>query len=57
VEDQPAGIPLQHWFQQSSIAFGARAGIIHSLTDSGSTKQTAIPIDERFFNGGATTVR
>ena len=57
VEDQPAGTPFQRWFRQSSIAFGARAGIIHSLTDSGSDEATAIPIDERFFNGGATTVR
>src|SRR6266550_4323367 len=57
VEDQPAGTPFQRWFRQSSIAFGARAGIIHSLTESGSDEATAIPIDERFFNGGATTVR
>src|SRR5262245_23562407 len=57
VEDQPAGTPLQRWFRQSSIAFGARGGIIHSLTNSGSDEATAIPIDERFFNGGATTVR
>src|SRR2546423_4582639 len=57
VEDQPAGTPFQRWFRQSSIAFGARSGIIHSLTDSGSDEATAIPIDERFFNGGATTVR
>src|SRR5437667_403224 len=57
VEDQPAGTPLQHWFQQSSIAFGARGGVINSLTESGSDEATAIPIDERFFNGGATTVR
>src|SRR6266567_141535 len=57
VEDQPPGTPLQRWFRQSSIAFGARAGIIHSLTTSGSAEATAIPIDERFFNGGATTVR
>ncbi len=56
VEDKP-GTPLQRWFQQSSIAFGARAGIIHSLTVSGSAEATAIPIDERFFNGGADTVR
>ena len=48
---------LQRWFRQSSIAFGARAGIIHSLTASGSDEATEIPIDERFFNGGATTVR
>jgi outer membrane protein assembly complex protein YaeT len=57
VEDQPPGTPLQRWFRQSSIAFGARAGIIHSLTNSGSDEATAIPIDERFFIGGATTVR
>ena len=57
VEDQPAGTPFQRWLRQSSIAFGARAGVIHSLTASGSDEATAIPIDERFFNGGATTVR
>jgi outer membrane protein assembly factor BamA len=57
VEDQPAGTPFQRWFRQSSIAFGARGGILHSLTDSGSDEATTIPIDERFFNGGATTVR
>jgi outer membrane protein assembly complex protein YaeT len=52
-----SGTPLQRWFRQSSIAFGARAGIIHSLTNSGSDEATVLPIDERFFNGGATTVR
>jgi outer membrane protein insertion porin family len=52
-----SGTPLQRWFRQSSIAFGARTGIIHSLTSSGSDEATAIPIDERFFIGGATTVR
>ena len=52
-----AGTPLQRWFRQSSIAFGARSGIIHSLTSSSSDEATAIPIDERFFIGGATTVR
>jgi outer membrane protein insertion porin family len=56
VEDQP-GTSLQRWFRQSSIALGARAGIIHSLTVSGPEEATAIPIDERFFNGGASTVR
>ena len=56
VEDKP-GTPLQRWFQQSSIAFGARAGIIHSLTVSGPDEAFAIPIDERFFNGGSDTVR
>ena len=57
VEDQPPGTPLQRWFRQSSIAFGARVGVIHSLTTSGPDEATAIPIDERFFIGGATTVR
>jgi outer membrane protein insertion porin family len=57
VEDQLTGTLLQRWFRQSSIAFGARAGIIHSLTTSGPAEATAIPIDERFFIGGATTVR
>ena len=56
VEDQ-TGTPLQRWFQQSAIAFGARAGIIHSLNGSGAVEATAIPIDERFFNGGAASVR
>ena len=57
VADEPVGSGFQRWFRQSSIAFGARAGIIHSLTTSGSSEATEIPIDERFFNGGATTVR
>ncbi len=57
VDDQPINSGLQRWFRQSSIAFGARAGVIHSLTTSGSSEATEIPIDERFFNGGATTVR
>ena len=57
VEDQSTGTTLQRWFHQSSIAFGARVGIIHSLTSNGADEATAIPIDERFFNGGATTVR
>jgi outer membrane protein insertion porin family len=49
--------PLQRWFQQSSLAFGARTGLVHSLNHSGPDEPTTIPIDERFFNGGATTVR
>jgi outer membrane protein insertion porin family len=57
VEDQPAESGFQRWFHQSAIAFGARVGIIHSLTTSGADEATAIPIDERFFIGGATTVR
>src|SRR4029077_15648655 len=57
VDDQPINSGFQRWVRQSSIAFGARAGVIHSLTTSGSSEATEIPIDERFFNGGATTVR
>jgi outer membrane protein assembly complex protein YaeT len=45
------------WFEQSGLAFGARMGIIHSLTSGESNEALAIPIDERFFNGGSTTVR
>src|SRR5437879_5761298 len=56
VEDQTLP-PWQRWFQQSSLAFGARAGIVHSLNHSGPDEPTTLPIDERFFNGGATTVR
>jgi outer membrane protein assembly complex protein YaeT len=37
------------------LALGARAGVIDSLT--GSDGVLDIPIDERFFNGGSTTVR
>jgi outer membrane protein assembly complex protein YaeT len=40
--------------RRTLLAFGARAGIIHSL--DGDTVAD-IPIDERFFNGGNTTVR
>jgi outer membrane protein assembly complex protein YaeT len=56
VEDQTAPA-LQHWFQQSSLAFGARVGAVHSLDHSGPDEETTLPIDERFFNGGATSVR
>jgi outer membrane protein insertion porin family len=56
VEDQTVP-PLKHWFQQSLLAFGARAGLVHSLNNSGPDEPTTLPIDERFFNGGATTVR
>ena len=52
-----SGTSLQRWFRQSSIAFGARSGIVHSLTSNNSDEATALPIDERFFIGGATTVR
>jgi outer membrane protein insertion porin family len=56
VEDR-RGTLWQRWVQQSSLAFGARMGVVHSLTQTGSAEATEIPIDERFFNGGATSVR
>ncbi|MGC1480484.1 MAG: outer membrane protein assembly factor BamA [Chthoniobacterales bacterium] len=37
--------------ERSNFAFGARGGVISPLGDS------ELPIDERFFNGGSTTVR
>jgi outer membrane protein assembly complex protein YaeT len=49
--------PLRRWIDQSSLALGARGGLVHSLNHSGPDEPTTIPIDERFFNGGATTVR
>ncbi len=48
---------LRKWFEGSMLAFGARAGIVIPLDTRGTTEQLAIPIDERFFNGGSTTVR
>jgi outer membrane protein insertion porin family len=56
VEDQTRP-PLRRWFDQSSLAFGARVGAVHSLNHSGADEETTLPIDERFFNGGATSVR
>ncbi len=40
---------------RTMLALGARAGIIHPLNGDGTISE--IPIDERFFNGGSTTVR
>ena len=56
VEDQTQP-PLRRWFERSSLGFGARVGIVHSLNNTGPDEATTLPIDERFFNGGATTVR
>ncbi|HEY2614460.1 MAG TPA: BamA/TamA family outer membrane protein, partial [Chthoniobacterales bacterium] len=40
------------------LALGGRAGIIDSLSsNNGANNIAEIPIDERFFNGGSTTVR
>jgi outer membrane protein insertion porin family len=57
VVDDGKDAPLHRWFQQSALAFGARLGVVHSLTTSGSGEPFEIPIDERFFNGGAASVR
>src|SRR6267154_4807019 len=38
------------------LELGARAGVIRPLKES-TSDITTIPIDERFFNGGGTTVR
>lgn len=56
VEDK-RGSTFQRWFQQSGLAFGARAGIVHSLDDNNRREAYTLPIDERFFNGGSNTVR
>ncbi len=48
---------FQKWFERSLLAFGARAGIVYPLDTAGVPEALAIPIDERFFNGGSTTVR
>jgi outer membrane protein insertion porin family len=48
---------FRRWFERSLLAFGARAGVIYPLDTSTRPEALAIPIDERFFNGGSTTVR
>ncbi len=48
---------FQKWFERSLFSFGARAGVVYPLDTAGMPEAFAIPIDERFFNGGSTTVR
>jgi outer membrane protein insertion porin family len=48
---------FRKWFERSLLAFGARAGVVYPLDSAGTTEALAIPIDERFFNGGSTSVR
>ena len=48
---------FQRWFERSLLAFGARGGIVYPLDTAGTSAALAIPIDERFFSGGSTTVR
>ena len=49
--------PLEHWFERSLLAFGARSGIVYPLKTRATSAALAIPIDERFFSGGSATVR
>jgi outer membrane protein assembly complex protein YaeT len=44
-----------HPDKRTLLALGARAGVIHPF--NGDNTVAEIPIDERFFNGGSTTVR
>ncbi|MEY2485603.1 MAG: outer membrane protein insertion porin family [Verrucomicrobiota bacterium] len=46
----------ERWYRQTLLAFGGRVGAVHSL-GSESSSGFDLPIDERFFNGGSTTVR
>ena len=48
---------LQKWFERTLLAFGGRAGVVYPLDTNGTTEALALPIDERFFIGGSTTVR
>jgi outer membrane protein assembly factor BamA len=48
---------LERWFERTLLAFGGRSGIVYPLKTGGTSTALAIPIDERFFSGGATTVR
>ncbi len=57
VGTDPQKSALQKWFEGSLLAFGGRAGIVYPLDTAGTMAALAIPIDERFFNGGSTTVR
>lgn len=63
-ESQAPGVALaedphrsawDRWYSQTLLAFGARMGIIHVLGNESTPFD--LPIDERFFNGGSTTVR
>ncbi|MDB6148134.1 MAG: hypothetical protein JWO45_1798 [Spartobacteria bacterium] len=54
--EDPTRTGIERWFRQTMLAFGARVGGIHNLGNESSTGLD-LPIDERFFNGGSTTVR
>ncbi len=48
---------FRKWFQRSSLAFGARVGVVQSLIEAADDQAYDLPIDERFFNGGSASVR
>jgi outer membrane protein assembly factor BamA len=48
---------FRRWFQRSSVAAGVRIGLIKSLAEGAEDQVFDLPIDERFFNGGSSTVR
>jgi outer membrane protein assembly factor BamA len=48
---------FRRWFQRSSVAVGARLGVIHALHEGAENQVYDLPIDERFFNGGSSSVR
>lgn len=54
--EDPSRSFMERWYRQTLLAFGARMGVIHPLGKEDTTGLD-IPIDERFFNGGSTTVR
>jgi len=53
--EDPNRSAFERWYSQSLLAFGARVGTIHVLGSESTPFD--LPIDERFFNGGSTTVR
>ena len=57
VEEELEKSAWQRWVERSLLAFGARSGIVYPLQTGGTSEAVAIPIDERFFSGGGTTVR
>lgn len=48
---------FRRWFQRSSVAVGARVGVIKALHPGAADQVFDLPIDERFFNGGSSSVR
>jgi outer membrane protein insertion porin family len=53
--EDPNRSAFERWYRQTLLAFGARVGVIHVLGSESTPFD--LPIDERFFNGGSSTVR